>query len=490
MGDFWYSRIMGGRLRQCLLLALAGGLLFSSPASSGPYLSSAHGGGNGSNGAQRGVMVTNGYAAGNCAHCHEQHASLGGAEPTPPAATGKQGYELFDANHTSQTVNFCYHCHDSTTTVSQNSIINHSYSYRAGGYTGGGGLPDDIKEEFSLSGGQTSVHQLGLKASPDDILLAISTRWNYSTNSNPCGACHNPHAAQRDNKGGTRGYPVARPSLHSTDNNSWGIWGDTSAERMNNYSTLYKNPYDWNSTSTYEPDSAATQNNGTTVTDHVTFCQDCHSIAGGLSSTVVGDHNVTGNPNTAQNTIVVNWATSDKHGLTSSDGALSMFATGANMYSTTVGQNVLSCTDCHEPHGSQNKFLIRQAVMGGLYNTTAIAFGGNANDFGLLCRECHEDDVNANAGAGFNTRGTGTTPLPNGWDWVHHQAGSGDRPYNSALPPLNTCTNCHTSGAATCGTSTRCNPINCGYCHYHSGSDTTWMTNRGLGAQATGRRTF
>jgi len=28
---------------------------------------------------------TNQYAASNCAHCHEQHASIGGAEPAPNA---------------------------------------------------------------------------------------------------------------------------------------------------------------------------------------------------------------------------------------------------------------------------------------------------------------------------------------------------------------------------------------------------------------------
>jgi len=47
----------------------------------GPYLNSAHG--NTTYGVNRSSMASLGYARANCAHCHEQHASIGGAEPAP-----------------------------------------------------------------------------------------------------------------------------------------------------------------------------------------------------------------------------------------------------------------------------------------------------------------------------------------------------------------------------------------------------------------------
>jgi len=49
------------------------------------------------------------YAVGNCAHCHEQHASLGGVEPDPQGGLPSK-YLLF-ASMTSHA--FCNECHDS-----------------------------------------------------------------------------------------------------------------------------------------------------------------------------------------------------------------------------------------------------------------------------------------------------------------------------------------------------------------------------------------
>jgi len=47
-----------------------------------------------------------GYAVGNCVHCHEQKASIGGAEPAPTGGPDK--FLLFAPNNpTSQTANFC-----------------------------------------------------------------------------------------------------------------------------------------------------------------------------------------------------------------------------------------------------------------------------------------------------------------------------------------------------------------------------------------------
>jgi hypothetical protein len=48
-----------------------------------------------------------------CAHCHEQHASYDGAEPTPPAAEGASTYVLFRSNYGVTNKNeLCYACHE------------------------------------------------------------------------------------------------------------------------------------------------------------------------------------------------------------------------------------------------------------------------------------------------------------------------------------------------------------------------------------------
>lgn len=63
-------------LALCIVLCL---LLYPNTASSGPYLDSAHA--NTSYGVNRSGLSSFGYSIGNCAHCHEQHASIGGSEP-------------------------------------------------------------------------------------------------------------------------------------------------------------------------------------------------------------------------------------------------------------------------------------------------------------------------------------------------------------------------------------------------------------------------
>ncbi|MEW6676000.1 MAG: hypothetical protein AB1348_08390, partial [Nitrospirota bacterium] len=220
-------------------------ILYPDSVSSGPYLNSAHG--NTTYGVDRIRTGTGGfgYSKGNCAHCHEQHASIGGQTITP------QGYELFYNNYVSQTDGVCFKCHDNTITISATGIDNYSYSYRAGGWTAD--TLNDIKEAFDplIS---LSSHNL------TDIRTFINGKWGYTADSNPCTACHNPHRTQGDpansslpKNSTTRGWPVSRPSQHSKDNNAWELWGDVSTERMSYYTANYQAPYRYNTTSYLEP---------------------------------------------------------------------------------------------------------------------------------------------------------------------------------------------------------------------------------------------
>lgn len=440
-------------------------ILYPGVVNSGPYLDSAHGNYTPSPGygVKRNptlVPQLDGYSRGNCAHCHEQHASIGGAEPTPTG--GPSGYELFYSNYVSQTDDFCFKCHTDLSSYQTGGLINRSYSYRAGGYTSD--TLNDILEAFSFTSPDSS-HDLG------DIRTFITAQsWGYTTDSNPCCACHNPHRAQGDpaNAGsatkssGTRGWPVSRPSQHSTDNNAWGLWGDGTGEKMSDYVSglRYQAPYRNSSTNAYEPDGSTTQD-GSNLTDYATFCQDCHSSS------------MTGSPYNLSHT-PIDWATSagDKHGKRAANATSGNYIDIDNPYSNTYGgQYVLSCTDCHEPHGAPNVMLIRKevnrAVLSGTISTITPpagactpTFPSGSKELGYLCNRCHEDDADAGVGSA------------NEWQHVHHD--SSDAPYGGGM-----CNDCHSGSGMTR------NPINCNCCHFHGSTDSAAPSSR-----RTNRRTF
>lgn len=111
------------------------------------YTVSAHG--NTSYGVNRQGLSSFGYSIGNCAHCHEQHASINGSEPAPAGGSPTK-YELFTGIGQSQNSRFCYNCHQDSGASVQNSMpAQYSYSYSAGGdatLT----CPNDIMQAFQF----------------------------------------------------------------------------------------------------------------------------------------------------------------------------------------------------------------------------------------------------------------------------------------------------------------------------------------------------
>ncbi len=106
------------------LVALAV-LFFSTTGQAGPYLDSGHGG---YNTATKGVARLANYAEGNCAHCHEQHASIDGSEPAP-VKPGPSDHLLFTELSNNS---LCNYCHDSNQTNGAPNIasqIAKSYSH-------------------------------------------------------------------------------------------------------------------------------------------------------------------------------------------------------------------------------------------------------------------------------------------------------------------------------------------------------------------------
>jgi len=357
------------------------------------YSNSAHG--NGTYGVDRG-SIPSAYCTGNCVHCHEQHACIDGSEPAPASGLASI-FALFFTSHTSQTNNFCFKCHDNTATVAANAITNRSYSYRAGGWTAD--TLDDILEAFDTDGPVTeSAHGL------DDIRTFIAGEsWGYSTDSNPCAACHNPHGVQGDptnsttgtKSPATRGYPVSRPSQHATPT-TWGLWGDEAGEKMSDYSANYQAPYRYNSTTSYEPDGSATQD-GSNLTDFNTFCTDCHNNSNTIYSAALG-----------RNLRTIDW-NSEKHG----KGAASDDAIVPDVFSpyedAKLGNYVLACTDCHEPHGSPNVLLIRGEVNSGgdVSVHTELGTGDGPEEkcnqeWKYLCGKCHNFDGHPHNSAPLN----------------------------------------------------------------------------------------
>ncbi|MCK4501909.1 MAG: hypothetical protein KAU22_02675, partial [Desulfuromonadales bacterium] len=147
----------------------------------GSYADSAHG--SGTIGVNRGVPSDKGYVQGNCGHCHEQHASIDGVEPSP--GNGAAAYSLFYQNFNSaamsspyaETDNFCFFCH-STLTSSGQSVANFDYSHSFGCGTLG---EMDIRATMN----QFSSHNLY------DVYTFAKAEFSwFSDSSNPCNACH------------------------------------------------------------------------------------------------------------------------------------------------------------------------------------------------------------------------------------------------------------------------------------------------------------
>ncbi len=373
------------------------------------------------------LQATAGFAVANCAHCHEQHASVGGSEPAP--VTGPKEYLLFDQSNTDQATNFCFNCHGTGTAYQAGGhVTNRSYSYRAGGW-----LLDTLSSNIKSAFAQASSHNLG-----DIVSFAGGNppNWKYTTKSNACAVCHDPHVVQGDPPNptnfkapGTRGVAISEINSLSSPVN---LWGDIAAEMMLNYSGgTYQAPYR-TGPGVFEPAGDGTSN-GSNLPDYVTFCSKCHdsTVAGRtVTSTDLG--------RIVKNIDWTNGVNFDKHGQALADGDIRMnppYIQGAPPL-LQAGGYVLSCLDCHEPHGSGNLSLLRGKVNG-------VAFGYNIPtglQFDLLCKQCH----NPRNGV-----------VANDWQDEHHNSSvSPDAPYIAQAP----CTTCHLIGT---------NKINCATCHFH-----------------------
>jgi len=401
-------------LRRMMVFATLLFILGNNPVSlkAGAYSESAHG--DQTNGVTRDGFSK--YSIGNCAHCHEQHASIGGSEPAPVDGEAS-GSALFTSTFNEsvtvapyvQSDLFCFYCHtDLVETYQANAgaeMYNYDYSRTFGGFPGG---PDDILEAFNQPTHPTtrSNHNLlGLQ----EYAANNFPDW-FGEDSDPCTACHNPHIAKR-NKMNLRDSAYSTISLPSDHGNHW---GDEPDEQMSDYASNYRAPYYYNSISTYEPD-AATSYNGDLIPDYNTFCLECHGpSAGSVTSR-----------NHSRQLKAIDWSAGggdsisagDKHGVNIRTGDVDT----RGPYNG-VSDLVLACCDCHEPHGSPYSTLVRRSINGEEVEPIGIEDG----DRGHQCRQCHKDDyILAEANSEINS-----------WKGVHHGGGAiADNPYKTNQSP-------------------------------------------------------
>jgi hypothetical protein len=160
----------------------------------------------------------------------------------------------------------------------------------------------------------------------------------------------------------------------------------------------------------HEPDRSPTQD-GSNLTDYVTFCTDCHTeIAWDL----------------------------EKHGqglgqFGDADDDYEDFTEVRAPYQDTT-RYVLACTDCHEPHGSMNNYMIRPYVNNVWVRVKEYGLGqGPTNsrewtEWIYLCRACHNGLDNAGHAHPDDIDGDGDDDC----DFCHPSAGT----YRS---PCHTC---------------------------------------------------
>lgn len=309
------------------------------------------------------------YAQGNCGHCHEQH--LAGIE-------GLLFSTSFDATATTNTYtaaqNVCFQCHRATGSVqSGGGISNENYSATFGGAaatTGG------IMEAFN----QASYHNLY------DLQRYITGGPGYGESHlnfpnfpswyNPCSGCHNVHIAKANkrSKSDPTETAISKPSDHEN------LWGDSGGiEVMTIYGDIsagqgYQPPLYDGSTTLLEPDGAlsiATIQAGRTP-NYNGFCIDCHNLDNSIYSTEL-ERPLRG----------FDWET-EVHGEAMAEDLGAITEMRSPYSDAKLGDYVLSCLDCHEPHGSSNEYLIRTNVnAGSVYLPLGETF------WNALCGRCH-----------------------------------------------------------------------------------------------------
>lgn len=396
------------------------------------------------------------YAQGNCAHCHEQHHSIGGSEPGP--ADGPAPFLLMAQSIQTAVVpyavtdNGCFQCH-SDTSLQSGGLLNYDYSATFASYmgpTGSGGVsPDDIMEAFNENHSHDLNHIYdyvegnGTYSRPTDFSY-------FQADSNPCTACHNPHLAKR-NKSAPSDRTLSVMSMPDNHENLYGMsTGESADDWYSGQMTApsYIAPYD-------EPAGANTP-------DYNTFCLYCHQYetpadvrtrhldGASVSYLEPIDWITEGSPDGDGNQTGTYLPPGDKHGVNMSTGYAAVDPPYNINADGSPADVALSCINCHEAHGSENDYMHRRSING---SALGVVITGITNDRGNHCLPCHTEDSGGNK-----------------WKDTHHGGSfSNDNPYRARNEDRNGdgisdgCDYCH--GASSQNDPNF--PIPCEDCHFH-----------------------
>lgn len=248
---------------------------------------------------------------------------------------------------------FCYNCHGTAGVVNE-AISN---AWIGGLYRNFG---DDIEEAFGLRSAHpvndsAAGHVFDLGGGPQEL---------------ECTSCHDVHRVTGTYWQAVGGAtPVILPGAGE-------LWGDDSSEKMSLYDPVrvYQSPYmgapgvDLSGRPLPIDGSGNSLLTGAVVPDYVSMCVSCHqSPVGGA--------------------MAIDWPSS-KHGSVAAEpNGPAGWPLWGPYVTASRGQYFLGCLDCHEGHGSANRWLIRRSVNGALVpnlmdeNSTIEWLG--------VCDQCH-----------------------------------------------------------------------------------------------------
>jgi hypothetical protein len=294
---------------------------------------------------------------GSCAHCHDTF------DPTI-CVNDVNGLMMFAPNNpTSQTENFCFECHCDPSSPDQKQsgmVQNKDY-----GATFGGGTANSTNIKDAFNYGPPNQPENGTSGSSHGLLAIQGWTKNrtigdwITDDTNACVVCHDPHYAQKNYPVETTGQggvktAIRRPHARSSGTNTpWNQWGDESGgspPELTSEDITYQPPK--RADSGYEPA-------GSNLPNFLRFCDytSCHSV-------VIGDDAHDAYFAQGRNLYAIVWtAGGDTHGLQNSSSFSDKGITKPP-YGVEGTNYVLSCTDCHETHGSPNQWLLRTTVNG------------------------------------------------------------------------------------------------------------------------------
>lgn len=336
-----------------------------------PYTNSAHG--NSTSGVMRSHLDAqySTFSRGNCAHCHEQHASLGGGEPAPVDG-GPDSYLVFTEWSNDYYNAFCNKCHDGT-------------------------APAPGADNIAASYNKTYKHPtIGVHSPTEEGSTLGTNRHGY------CIDCHMPHTAKKP----AHTPPGNTVASTSPIRDTWGV--------EPTFSPPGTPPAD------SEVLSTPTYTKVNPITKEYQLCLKCHSsyAYGSMPPYQITDPTKR-ETDQGKEFNPYNYCF---HPVTGTAGVTQWKNPTIRTYRTTLlkapwKDNLdarMYCSDCHGdadagtpkgPHGSNKKYILK--AWGGRSSDGSFPNAVYAPD--LLCLLCHVDGYGNGSGVPYNW-GHGSNP--------------------------------------------------------------------------------